>query len=140
MATQVVSAAYIKLIRKFPLRPIRSDEELDRAIAMVDSLGSRIEDLASDERDYLDILADLVEKYETERYPEPEVDPLTMLRELIVIRGVTQADVSRETGIAETMLSGILKGKRPMGRKTIDTLSRYFHVDPGVFFPGEGRD
>src|SRR3979490_224498 len=107
MATQVVSAAYIKLLRKFPRRPIRSDEELDRAIAMVDSLGSRIEDLASDERDYLDILADLVEKYETERYPETEVDPLTMLRELIIIRGVTQADVSRETGIAETMLSGI---------------------------------
>jgi hypothetical protein len=32
------------------------------------------------------------------------------------------------------MLSEIFKGKRPMGRKTIETLSRFFHVAPGVFF------
>ena len=112
MATQVAPPAYLKLIRRYPLRPIRSDEELDRAIAMVDALGSRIKDLTPDERDYLDVLADLVEKYETERYPEPEVDPLAMIRELIAARGITQADVARETGIAESMLSEILKGKR----------------------------
>ena len=58
-----------------------------------------------------------------------------MIRELIAARGITQADVARETGIAESMLSEVLKGKRPMGRKTIETLSRFFHVDPGVFFP-----
>ena len=135
MASQVTFPAYLKLIRRFPLRPIRSDEDLDRAIAMVDALGARIKDLTPDERDYLDVLADLVEKYETERYPEPEVDPIAMIRELIAARGITQADVARETAIAESMLSAILKGKPPMGRKTIATLSRFFHVDPGVFFP-----
>jgi HTH-type transcriptional regulator/antitoxin HigA len=135
MAIQATFPAYLKLIRRFPLRPIRTDEDLDRAIAMVDSLGARIRDLTPDERDYLDVLADLVEKYETERFPEPEVDPLAMIRELIAARGITQADVARETGIAESMLSEILKGRRSMGRKTIATLSRFFHVDPGVFFP-----
>ena len=135
MTTHVVSPAYLELIRQFPLRPIRSEEEHDRAIAMVDALGSRIKDLAADERDYLDVLCDLVEKYETEHYPEPDVDPLAMIRELIAARGITQADVARETGIAESMLSEVFKGKRPMGRKTIETLSRFFHVDPGVFFP-----
>src|SRR4051794_8628846 len=137
MGTQVVDASYLKLIRKFPLLPIESDEDLDRAIAMVDSLASRVEDLTPGERGYLSVLAALVEKYEDGRSPEPEVDPPTMLRELIAIRGVTQADVARDTGIAETMLSGIVKGRRPMGRKTIETLSRYFHVDPGVFFSPE---
>jgi HTH-type transcriptional regulator/antitoxin HigA len=135
MTTQVVPPAYLKLIRKFLLRPIRSEEDLDRAIAMIDSLGSRVKDLTPDERDYLDVLADLVEKYETEHYPEPDVDPLAMIRELIAARGITQADVARETGVAESMLSEILADKRPMGRKTIETLSRFFHVDPGVFFP-----
>ncbi len=60
-----------------------------------------------------------------------------MIRELIAARGIAQADVARETGIAESMLSEILKGKRPMDRKTIETLSRFFHVNPGVFFPDE---
>jgi HTH-type transcriptional regulator/antitoxin HigA len=138
MATQLAPPNYLKLIRRCPLRPIRSDEDLDRAIEMIDALGSRIKDLTPDEHDYLDVLADLVEKYETARYPEPDVDPLAMIRELIAARGITQADVARKTGIAESMLSEILKGKRSMGRKTIETLSRFFHVDPGVFFP-EGK-
>ena len=38
MAVASVSPLYLKLIRKFPLRPIRTEEELDRAIVVVDSL------------------------------------------------------------------------------------------------------
>jgi HTH-type transcriptional regulator/antitoxin HigA len=135
MATSIVSPLYLKLIRKHPLRPIRTEEELDRAIAVVNSLVARVNNLTPDERDYLEVLSDLVEKYETESYPEPNVPPHVMLRELIAARGVTQADVSRMTGIAETVLCELLKGKRKMGRKTIETLSGYFHVDVGVFFP-----
>jgi HTH-type transcriptional regulator/antitoxin HigA len=135
MATQVALPAYLKLIRRFPLRPIRSDEDLVHAIAMVDALGARIGSLSPEEHDYLDVLADLVEKYETERYPEPKVDPLAMIRELFAAGGITQADVARGTGLAESMLSEILTGKRSMGRKTVEKLSRFFHVDPVVFFP-----
>jgi transcriptional regulator with XRE-family HTH domain len=58
-----------------------------------------------------------------------------MIRELIAARGITQADVARGTGLAESMLSEILTGKRSMGRKTVARLSRFVHVDPGVFFP-----
>jgi HTH-type transcriptional regulator / antitoxin HigA len=134
MATSTVSPLYLKLIRRFPLRPIRTEEELDRAIAMVDSLVVRMDDLTKDEQDYLDVLSDLVEKYESEIYPDPNVPPNVMLRELIALRGVTQTDVACDTGIAESVLSEILRGKRKMGRKTIETFARYFHVEPGVFF------
>ena len=75
MATRVPFPAYLKLIRRFPLRPIRSDADLDRAIAMVDALAARIKDLTPDERDYLDVLADLVEKYETDAIPNPRLTP-----------------------------------------------------------------
>jgi HTH-type transcriptional regulator/antitoxin HigA len=137
MATPTVSPSYLKLIRRFPLRPIRTEEELDRAIAVVDSLVARVRDLTRDEADYLDVLSDLVEKYETETYPEPDVPPHAMVRELIVARGITQGEVARATGIGESVLSEIIKGKRKMGRKTILTLGRYFHVDPGVFLADE---
>jgi transcriptional regulator with XRE-family HTH domain len=80
-------------------------------------------------------VADLVGKYATERYPEPTVDPIAMIRELIAARGITQADVARASRIAELMLSAILNGKRRTGSKTVATLSRFFHVDPSVFFP-----
>jgi HTH-type transcriptional regulator/antitoxin HigA len=134
MSTQAASPAYLQLIRRFPLRPIRSVEELDRAIAVVDSLVARMEQLTADERDYLEVLADLVEKFEAETYPEPKVPPHVMLAELIEIRGTTQTEVARETRISQSVMSEIVSGKRPMGRKTIETLARYFRVDPGLFF------
>jgi len=62
------SDRYFELVRQFPLRPIRSDAELDRAIALLDSLVDR-EDLDPDESDYLDVLGDIVEKYEGQEHP-----------------------------------------------------------------------
>ena len=61
---------YFELVRRFPLRPIRSEQDLDRAIAVVDSLIDKGE-LSQDEDDYLDVLGDLVRKYETENHPAP---------------------------------------------------------------------
>jgi len=81
--TSTVSPAYIKLVRKFPLRPIRSEADLDRATAMVKSLVVRLPELTPDERDYLDVLGDLVEKYEEVHYPIRDVPPHEMLRELM---------------------------------------------------------
>jgi HTH-type transcriptional regulator/antitoxin HigA len=134
MATHTISPDYLKLIRRFPLRPIRSEGELDSAIAVVNALAVRLSDLTTDERDYLEVLGHLVEKYEEEIYPEPDIAPHEMLREMLDLRGITQADLSRETGIRESIVSEILCGKRKMGRKTIATFARYFHVEPGVFF------
>jgi HTH-type transcriptional regulator / antitoxin HigA len=96
MATSTASPLYLKLIRVFPLRPIRTEEDHDRAIAVVDSLVTRMDRLTPDERDYLDILGSLIERYESEIYPEPDLPPHEMLRELIRARGITQADVARD--------------------------------------------
>ena len=126
---------YLALIRELPLRPIRTEVELDRAIAMVDALGDR-ETLAPDEHDYLLVLSGLIEKYEDERYPIPAVSGISMLRYLIESKGVARAKVAAEAGIAESTLSGILAGKRKLGIRHVTLLARYFKVDPGLFIPG----
>jgi antitoxin component HigA of HigAB toxin-antitoxin module len=86
MATEIHSAAtspadgpYFDLVRAFPLRPIRSAEEHDRAIATVDALSDRRPELRPEEYDYLIVLALLIERYEDDLYPTtPEVgDPAT---------------------------------------------------------------
>lgn len=123
---------YLDLVRRFPLRPIRSEDELARAIAVVDSLVDR-DELDQDEQDYLDVLGDIVEKYEAEHDPMPPVSDAEMLRHLIDARGTTQARVAEETGIAESTISAILAGKRGLNRRHIEILARYFKVKPGVF-------
>ncbi len=123
---------YLELVRELPLRPIRSEAELDRAIAMIDALLDQ-EKRSGDEEDYLDVLSDLVEKYEDEHDPMPPVSGALMLRFLIDSQATTQTAVAAETGIAESTISEILAGKREMNRKHIEALSRHLHVSPAVF-------
>src|SRR5436190_11985998 len=79
---------YLDLVRRFPLRPLRSDADLDAAVAVVDLLLDR-EELTPPEQDYLDVLGDLVEAYEEEAIPIKAVSDAEMLRFLIEQKGVT---------------------------------------------------
>ncbi len=123
---------YLELVQLVPLRPIRTDCELDRAIAMIDKLLDQKE-RSQDEEDYLDVLSNLVEKYEDEHEPLPPVTGAAMLRFLIESQDTSQAKLSSDTGIAESTISEILAGKRELNRKHIEALSRHFHVNPAVF-------
>jgi HTH-type transcriptional regulator/antitoxin HigA len=123
---------YFELVKRFPLRPIRSDAELDGAIAVINALLDR-DDLDAGEEDYLDVLGDLVRKYEEEAHPLPPLSDADMLRHLIETRETTQAKVSHATGIAESTVSEILTGKRGLSRKHIEALARHFKVSPAVF-------
>jgi HTH-type transcriptional regulator/antitoxin HigA len=124
---------YFELVRSFPLRPLRSDEELDRAVAVIDALlGQASRDEGED--DYLDVLSDLVEKYESTHHPIPPASDAEVLRFLITdAKGVSQAQVADETGIPQSTISEVLSGKRGLSRRNIGVLARYFHVNPSVF-------
>ncbi len=123
---------YLDLVREFPLRPIRSDEELDRAVRMVESLLDR-RDLVPEEEDYLEVLGDLVERYESAAHPMPPLSDAEMLRHLLDAKGEAQTEVAAATGIADSTISEILKGKRSLNRNHIGKLARYFNVSPDVF-------
>jgi antitoxin component HigA of HigAB toxin-antitoxin module len=58
------------LVRAFPLRPIRSDDDHVRAIAAIDALADRRDEWGTDEDDYFLVLALLIERYEDEIYEE----------------------------------------------------------------------
>jgi HTH-type transcriptional regulator/antitoxin HigA len=126
------SDRYFALIRKLPLRPVRSERKLDQAIAMIDRLLARGR-LARDEEDYLDVLSDLVEKYEDEHYPIEPVSGLDALRHLVESSGKTRAIVAAEAGLPESTLSEVLLGRRRLNTRHIGILARYFRIDPGVF-------
>ncbi len=123
---------YLDLVVQFPLRPIHSDEELEGAVKMVDSLLDR-RDLALEEEDYLEVLGDLIERYESEAHPMAPVSDAEMLRHLIEANGVFQTEICSATGIADSTPSEILKGRRSLNRSHIGKLARYFNVSPDVF-------
>ena len=127
---------YLALVRQFPLRPIRSEKELDEATSVIHSLIDQ-ESLSGPEQDYLDVLTDLIEAYEQVHYPIEPVPDSEMLHFLIDLRDLSQSQIAKAVGIAESTISEVLSGKRKLNRAQIGKLARYFHVDPGVFaFPG----
>jgi HTH-type transcriptional regulator / antitoxin HigA len=126
---------YLALIRKFPLRPIRSEEENETALAVLASLAERRErePLEAEEFDYIAVLGKLVEEYEDTRYPRGPVSGAAMLAHLIEAQGISQAMLAADTGIAESTVSELLKQKRGLTRRHIEVFARYFRVEPAVF-------
>jgi HTH-type transcriptional regulator/antitoxin HigA len=128
-----VSSSYLALVMTYPIHPIRSGDDLDRAIAMIDRLLSRRKPLDSQEQDYLDSLSHEVERYEAVAHPMPPVSDAGMLRHLIEAKEVKLSEVAEATGIALSTLSSVLTGKRHLNRTHIEKLAPYFGVQPGVF-------
>jgi HTH-type transcriptional regulator / antitoxin HigA len=131
------NASYLALVKAFPIRPIRSEEEVDEAIAVLDGLLERSKPLDSQEQDYLDCLSNEIERYETEAFPMPHVSESAMLAHLMEAKGVSLSEVAEATGIALSSLSSIRSGKRRLNRTHIEKLASYFFVEPGVFFDSE---
>ncbi len=123
---------YFGLIQRFPLRPIRSDDDLTQAIGVIDSLVVR-GDLDAGEQDYLDVLTDLVEKYESDEHPMPPVPDGALLRHLIEARGITQSRLADDVSIAVSTINEVLAGKRQLTRRHINVLARYFNISPAAF-------
>jgi HTH-type transcriptional regulator/antitoxin HigA len=123
---------YLKLVREFPLRPLRSDADLDRAVTMIDALIDRSR-ITPEEEDYLEVLSRLVEDYEEEHDPLPELSPVEALRYLLEENGLTQAKLSEETHVPVATISEILNGKRGISSKVRDAFARRFRVAPSLF-------
>ena len=127
---------YLELVRQFPLRPLRTESDLDSAIAVIDSLIDQ-DNLSAPEQDYLDVLSDLVEAYEAEAVPITPVGDAEMLKFLIEQKGVSQNETAVGAKIAESTISEVLSGKRKLNRSQISKLSQFFHVEPGAFLVAE---
>jgi HTH-type transcriptional regulator / antitoxin HigA len=123
--------SYLRLVSDFPLLSIRSEEHLAEVQAVMDRL------LAAGEPDkgaelYLDALSDLVASYEDIHHAIEPASDADMLRHLMEAKGVTQAQLSRQAGIAKSTISEVLSGKRPFSRSMIRKLVAHFRVDASV--------
>src|SRR5437588_7668572 len=123
--------SYLELVIAFPLASIKCDDQLQEAQKVMDELLARggLDDGAEM---YLDALSDLVAAYEDEHYAIEPASDAEMLRHLMEAKGVTQAQLNRETTIPKSTISEILAGKKPFSRQLIRKFADYFKVDASV--------
>ena len=95
--------------------------------------------LTAAEADYLLILGNLIEEYESVHHPIEDLPPHLMLAESMAAKGVNQTEVSKGTGIPVSTISELLSQKRDFNVAHISKLSVYFGVNPSAFFPADRK-
>jgi HTH-type transcriptional regulator/antitoxin HigA len=126
------SPEYLELLRVFPPRPIRGDDQHRRAVEVVNLLLDRPA-LTPDQEDYLDLLGLLIADYEDSIYEHHEFTPVERLRHLMDEHALTQAELARRAGVAVTSLSEILHGKRRISPRVRAKLAECFGVSASFF-------
>jgi HTH-type transcriptional regulator/antitoxin HigA len=116
------------------LRPIRTEAEYDRTVAMM----NYVLDVIGDQEDHalsglLDLVSELVEDYDASHYTIEASEPKEVLRYLIETRGLKQGDLADI--VPQSNLSAILAGKRKISATLAGKLARYFNISPAVFVP-----
>jgi HTH-type transcriptional regulator/antitoxin HigA len=123
---------YLDCIKRFPLKPIRSDAENDRAARVCDQLLNNFDSLSRSERDYLEVLSTLIEVYESKWQEEHDVEPRCLLAYLMEQNGLSQTDLIPELGTS-SRVSEFLSGKRELSLPQIMRLSKRFKLSATAF-------
>lgn len=116
------------------LRPIHNEAEYDRMVSLMNSLL----DATGNSEDHsltglLDLVGDLVRKYEQAHYAIEAAEPKDALRFLMEARNLKQEDLA---GIVpQSNLSAILAGKRKISASLAGKLGKFFNISPAVFVP-----
>jgi HTH-type transcriptional regulator/antitoxin HigA len=113
------------------IRPIRSQQDLDWALAEIERYFDHRPEPGTPEADRFDVLADLIEAYEDKHFPISEPEPIDFLRAFMEMTGRTQADLARLLGSAPRA-SEILSRKRALTVEMIHKLSREWQVPADV--------
>lgn len=116
------------------LRPIHSEADFERMVVMMNSL---LDDVGDNEdhpmSSLLDLVSDLVSRYEQAHHAIEPALPKDTLRFLMEARGLKQEDLS--SIVPQSNLSAILAGKRKISATLAGKLGKFFGISAAVFVP-----
>lgn len=120
---------YEKLIKRFPLRPIRDDTQNEQAAEICDMLIDRGDSLSQAERDYLEVLTDLISKYESKWDDEcVDMSPRDLIQYLMKQNDLAQKDLVPEFG-SPSRVSEFLNGERRLSLEQAKRLAERFRLN-----------
>ena len=131
---RAIQSSWSKLDSMVHLRPIHDEAGYDQMTSLMNSLL----DVVGDNEDHalsglLELVGDLVSRYEGGHYAIEPTEPKDSLRFLIEARGLKQDDLS--VIVPQSNLSAILAGKRKISATLAGKFGKFFGVSPAIFVP-----
>jgi HTH-type transcriptional regulator / antitoxin HigA len=122
---------YKELLLQYQPKLIRTEQENEKALALVEELMHR-EHRSPEENELYELLIFLIERFEQDYYAPRTSTPHSLLLFLLEQQGITK------TGLGEVLNSieiaaELVDGKREISQEQAKVLGRFFHVDSSLF-------
>jgi HTH-type transcriptional regulator/antitoxin HigA len=130
--TRIEPKKYGKLLSNALPRVIKTEQENDRAILIVEKLLSRGSLLSSEEAALLELLGKLIADFEEHFYQPKDASPQEILAELIQARDLKQSDLLDVFG-SKSRVSDAVNGKREISKSQAKALASFFKVSADLF-------
>jgi len=102
------------------IRPIKNGADYKAAVARIEKLWDA--PAGSEDADTLEVLAVLVDAYESEHVDMPPPDPIDAVLFRMEQRGMQRSELQQMLGVSRGRLSELLNGKRELSKAMIRKL------------------
>ncbi len=132
-AKRINKTKYAALLAEVLPRPIQSETENERALKVVDRLMSKGDNkLTAEEGVLLELLIQLIERFEEQHYAIPEAPGHRVLQTLMENRKLQQKDLLPIFG-SKGIASEVINGKRAISKEQAKKLGEFFKLSPAAF-------
>lgn len=128
-----IPKTYAGLMALHLLRPIRDQVDADNAAEMIDVLAGHT--LNTEQADYLDLLSDLYEKWESKQFPLSRATGSELLRLVLAERDESAANLAKLLGIDVSLAYRLLRGERQLTATQIRKIADTYGIDPVALLP-----
>jgi antitoxin component HigA of HigAB toxin-antitoxin module len=124
---------YASLCGVFLPRPIHDDVAYRNTVEIADIFAGFEDGMTPDQNDYLDLLCELIAKYEAANVNPSKLGGTALLKHLIAEHSLSAAGLSRILGKSISLGPMILRGERKITANHAVALGRHFGLRPDVF-------
>jgi HTH-type transcriptional regulator/antitoxin HigA len=122
-----IPKTYAGLMGVYLLRPLHDQSDAENAAEVIDLLAGH--KLNAEQADYLDLLSDLYERWESVQFPVAAARGSELLRLVLAERGENGAALAKVLGIDPSLAYRLLRGERQLTAVQIRTLAECYGLD-----------
>ncbi len=132
ITTKINPQRYGRILSKALPAIIKTEEENDRAILVVEKLLAKGSALSLEENAMLELMVKLISDFEDKYYQARDASPQEVLIEIMAARGLKQKDLTEVFG-SKSRASEAISGKREISKSQAKALAAFFNVSVELF-------